>query len=82
MNAITSTNSSMAVSQTSTTHSMSMNSELQDQSQNKDKGQLPETGQVSTTNNSGLIAAATAILGGLGFIRKSKKDQKKEQADQ
>ncbi|PNZ82148.1 Gram positive anchor [Staphylococcus microti] len=71
---MSSTAGSMAVTQ------LAMAGDVQDQS--TAKGQLPETGQASTGNNTGLVAAAVAMFGGLGLLRKAKKDQKKEQADQ
>ncbi|MDO5376305.1 MAG: LPXTG cell wall anchor domain-containing protein [Staphylococcus rostri] len=59
-----------------------MTTETQGEQQATAKGQLPETGQATTPNNGGLIAGAAAMLGGLGLLRRSKKDQKQEQADQ
>lgn len=81
MNTATSTSGSLAVTQVSTSGSISMTAETQGEQQSTAKGQLPETGQ-ATNNNTGLVAAAAAMFGGLGLLRKAKKDQKKEQADQ
>ncbi|WP_206167739.1 LPXTG cell wall anchor domain-containing protein [Staphylococcus rostri] len=46
------------------------------------KGQLPDTGHASATNQSGVIGAVAAMLAGLGLIKKSKKDGQNEQSDQ
>ncbi|UXR79342.1 MULTISPECIES: MSCRAMM family adhesin [unclassified Staphylococcus] len=42
------------------------------------KGQLPDTGQSSPSDNVGMIGAITAILGGLGFMKRSRKDKHQE----
>ncbi|WP_158001743.1 LPXTG cell wall anchor domain-containing protein [Staphylococcus microti] len=61
------------MSQSSASHSTSMSE--------NGKEQLPETGQ-SSENSYGLMGGVAALLGGMGLLRKSKKEKQQEQSEQ
>ncbi|WP_449157194.1 LPXTG cell wall anchor domain-containing protein [Staphylococcus rostri] len=66
-----------------TSESMSQDSSMNSTSMSdKAKAQLPETGQAAPENNYGLMGGAAALLGGLGLLKRSKKEKQKEQSDQ
>ncbi|GGA82140.1 LPXTG cell wall anchor domain-containing protein [Staphylococcus muscae] len=42
------------------------------------KEQLPDTGQVASSNHISMMGAIAAMLGGLGFMKRSRKDEHQE----